>query len=146
MVKYLIKVFQKVDKYFLIDYNNCMMTQISKNTKKEHRNKDEECCGIQGIPDPNFLKAVSDSTRLRILAHLVEAKEPEIVSEIAKSFPVDVSVVSRHLAILRKEGILLAEKQGKEVYYSVRYEFLSSIFRGFARAIESCCPPKEKKG
>ncbi|GAH78596.1 unnamed protein product [marine sediment metagenome] len=67
-----------------------------------------------------------------------------MVSEIAKNFPIDVSVVSRHLAILRDEGILLAEKQGKEVYYSVRYEFLSSIFRGFASAIESCCPSKEK--
>ncbi|MBA7542074.1 hypothetical protein ES705_34390 [subsurface metagenome] len=67
-----------------------------------------------------------------------------MVSEIAKNFPIDVSVVSRHLAILRDEGILLAEKQGKKVYYLVRYEFLSSIFRGFASAIESCCPPKEK--
>ena len=66
------------------------------------------------------------------------------VNEIAKHFPIDVSVVSRHLAILRNERILLAEKQGKEVYYSVRYEFLSSIFRDFANAIESCCPPKEK--
>jgi len=120
------------------------MVQINKHLKKEQKGKDGGCCGIPGIPEPRFLKAFSDSTRLRILAHLVEAKEPQMVSEIAKSFPVDVSVVSRHLAILRNEGILLAEKQGKEVYYSVRYEFLSSIFRGFASAIESCCPSKEK--
>ena len=122
-----------------------MMTQINKHLKKAQKGEDNRgCCGIPGIPDSRFLKAVSDSTRLRILAHLVEAKEPQIVSEIAKNFPIDVSVVSRHLAILRNVGILHAEKQGKEVYYSVRYEFLSSIFRGFASAIESCCPPKEK--
>ncbi len=119
-----------------------MMAQINKHLKKEQKGEDRGCCGIPGIPEPRFLKAFSDSTRLRILAHLVEAKEPQMVSEIAKNFPIDVSVVSRHLAILRDEGILLAEKQGKEVYYSVRYEFLSSIFRGFANAIESCCPPK----
>ena len=127
-----------------MDYNNCMMVQINKHLKKEQKGEGGGCCGIPGIPEPRFLKAFSDSTRLRILAHLVEAKEPQMVSEIAKNFPIDVSVVSRHLAILRDEGILLAEKQGKEVYYLVRYEFLSSIFRGFARAIESCCPSKEK--
>jgi len=122
-----------------------MMTQINKHLKKEQKDEDRGCCGIPGIPEPRFLKAFSDSTRLRILAYLVEAKEPQMVSEIAKNFPIDVSVVSRHLAILRNEGILLADKQGKEVHYSVQYEFLSSIFRGFASAIESCCPPKEKK-
>jgi len=121
-----------------------MMVQINKYLKKEQKGEDRGCCGIPGIPEPRFLKAFSDSTRLRILAHLVEAKEPQMVSEIAKKFPIDVSVVSRHLAILRDEGILLAEKRGKEVYYLVRYEFLSSIFRGFASAIESCCPSKEK--
>lgn len=120
------------------------MTQINKQLKEKQKGEDRGCCGIPGIPDPRFLKAVSDSTRLRILAYLIETKDPQMVSEIAKNFPIDVSVVSRHLAILRNEGILLAEKQGKEVYYSVRYEFLSSIFRGFASAIESCCPPKEK--
>ncbi|MHA1442897.1 MAG: ArsR/SmtB family transcription factor [Candidatus Heimdallarchaeota archaeon] len=121
-----------------------MMTQINNKMEKEQKSEDRGYCSIPGIPEPRFLKAFSDSTRLRILAHLVEAREPQIVSEVAKNFPIDVSVVSRHLAILRNEGILLAEKQGKEVYYSVRYEFLSSIFRGFANAIESCCPPKEK--
>ncbi len=97
-----------------------MVKQINKHLKKAQKGEDRGCCGIPGIPDSRFLKAVSDSTRLRILAHLVEAQEPQIVSEIAKNFPIDVSVVSRHLAILRNEGILLAEKQGKEVYYAKR--------------------------
>lgn len=124
-----------------------MVTQLNKNISKEYKEEkveDRGCCGIPGIPNARFLKAISDPTRLRILAHLAEAKEPQIVNEIAKNFPIDVSVVSRHLAILRDEGILIADKQGKEVYYSVRYEFLSSIFRGFARAIEACCPTKKK--
>ena len=141
------KIFsKKLDKYFFVDYNNCMMTQVNKHLKKEQKGEDRGCCGIPGIPEPRFLKAISDPTRLRIFAHLAEIKEPQTVSDVARNFPIDVSVVSRHLAILRDEGILLADKQGKEVYYSVCYEFLSSIFRSFARAIESCCPPKEKSG
>ena len=122
-----------------------MMTQVNKQSTKENNEKggeDRGCCGIPGIPDARFLKAIGDPTRLRILAHLIEAKEPQIVNEVSKNFPIDVSVVSRHLAILRDEGILLAEKQGKEVYYSVRYEFLSSILKSFAATIESCCASK----
>ena len=121
-----------------------MMTQINKYNKKDQINNEKGCCGIPGIPNHRFLKAISDSTRLRILAYLAEVNKPQMVNEIATHFPIDVSVVSRHLAILRNEGILLAEKQGKEVYYSVRYEFLSSIFRSFADAIESCCQHKNK--
>ena len=124
-----------------------MMTQINKQPPKENNeksDKDRSCCGIPGIPDARFLKSIGDPTRLRILAYLIEAKEPQIVSEISKNFPIDISVVSRHLAILRDEGILLAEKHGKEVYYSVRYEFLSSILKNFAATIESCCPSQER--
>lgn len=121
--------------------------QIKKILRKENNEKNGEergCCGIPGIPDARFLKAIGDPTRLKILAYLIEVKDPQIVSEISRNFPIDISVVSRHLSILKDEGILFAEKQGKEVYYSVRYEFLSSILRSFAITIESCCPSKER--
>ncbi len=123
--------------------------QINQPSPKENNEKSSEgkdCCGIPGIPDSRFLKAISDPTRLKILAYLIEAKDSSTVSEISGNFPIDISVVSRHLAILKDEGILLAEKQGKEVHYSVRFEFLSSILRSFATTIESCCPPKEGNG
>ncbi len=101
------------------------------------------CCGIDGMPEARFFKALCDPTRLRILAHLVEAQEPKTVSEVADLFPIDVSVVSRHLAILRDQQILLAEKQGKEVRYTADYGFLTKVLAGFASAIESCCPTDE---
>ena len=93
------------------------------------------------MPEARFFRALCDPTRLRILATLVEAREPRTVSEIAEQFPVDVSVVSRHLAVLRDQGILIAERHGKEVRYSVDSRFLVSILRGFAEAVEACCPP-----
>lgn len=102
------------------------------------------CCGIDGMPDPRFFKALSDPTRLRIMAFLAETGEPKTVSEIAEHFPIDVSVVSRHLASLKNEGILISEKQGKEVLYRMDYHFVSKIFRDMAGAIEICCPPEDK--
>ena len=98
------------------------------------------CCGIPGMPEARFFSALCDPTRLRILATLIEAREPRTVSEIAQQFPVDVSVVSRHLAQLRDQRILVAERQGKEVRYSVDYQLLVSVLRAFAEAIEACCP------
>jgi DNA-binding transcriptional ArsR family regulator len=95
------------------------------------------------MPEARFFRALCDATRLRILATLVEAREPRTVSEVAEQFPVDLSVVSRHLAVLRDQGILLAERQGKEVRYSVDYAFLVSVLQGFATAVEACCPPRE---
>lgn len=122
----------------------CMLTHMS---KQRHPSKSSAgCCGIPGMPEPRFFKALCDPTRLRILAHLAEARETRTVSEIAERFPLDVSVVSRHLAVLRDAGILVAEKQGKEVRYSVGYESVVSVLRGFARAIESCCPARNTGG
>jgi len=101
------------------------------------------CCGVPGMPEARFFRALCDPTRLRILATLIEAREPRTVGEVAQQFPVDGSVVSRHLAVLRDQGILVAERQGKEVRYSVDYGFLVSVLQGFAVAIEACCPSEE---
>lgn len=118
-----------------------MMVQMSNNEPQAELEDGGGCCGIAGMPPARFFKALGDPTRLRMLAHLAETREPRTVSEIAQQFPIDVSVVSRHLAILRDEGILLAEKRGKEVRYSVKYDALAALLRGFAQAIEACCPP-----
>ena len=64
------------------------------------------------------------------------------VSEAAECCPVNISVVSRHLAMLRDAGILHAQKRGREVYYSVRYPELAATLRAIADAIEACCPPE----
>lgn len=100
----------------------------------------DNCCGVQGIPNHLFFKALGDPNRLRILAHLIEMQERLTVSQIAKRFPIDLSVVSRHLAILRDAGILISDKRGKEVFYTVNHNHLASCLTDFAGVIESCCP------
>jgi DNA-binding transcriptional ArsR family regulator len=53
---------------------------------------------------------------------------------------VDISVVSRHLSVLRDVGIMKSEKKGKEVYYTLRTKPLAIYLRSLADALESCCP------
>lgn len=110
-----------------------------------------DCCrDVSHLFEPRFFKALCDPNRLTLLARLAQCCEPHSVSEIASCCPVDISVVSRHLSILRDAGILQAEKRGKEVYYSVCYDKLVATLREIADAIEGCCvaqkPKKNKKG
>jgi ArsR family transcriptional regulator len=64
------------------------------------------------------------------------------VSALACCCPVDLSVVSRHLSILREAGIVEAKRHGKEVHYEVRYDVLARTFREIGQAIEQCCPDR----
>jgi len=49
-------------------------------------------------------------------------------------------VVSRHLALLARAGVLDATKEGRTVLYRVRYAELSRSLRSLADALDECCP------
>lgn len=99
------------------------------------------CHGLDGLLQPQFFKALGDPNRVTILARLAHSCRPMSVSEIGTDSPVSLSVVSRHLAMLRDAGILVAEKRGRVVTYSVRYSALVHTLRQLADAIEACCSP-----
>ncbi len=54
----------------------------------------------------------------------------------------DFSVVSRHLALLARSGVLEATKEGRTVFYRVRYAELVRSIRSLADALDECCPAK----
>jgi ArsR family transcriptional regulator len=90
---------------------------------------------------PRFFKALCDDNRLAILRWLGEKGQACAVRDIACCCDVDLSVVSRHLALMREAGILRAEKRGKEVLYSVDAQSVVRLLRSLADWIERCCPP-----
>jgi DNA-binding transcriptional ArsR family regulator len=99
------------------------------------------CCQDLGdLLDHRLFKALCDPSRIAILLRLAGASRPLTVSDVAEGFPLSVSVVSRHLAMLRDVGVLTARRTGKEVHYSVRYPELSGTLRAMADAMEGCCP------
>lgn len=89
---------------------------------------------------PKLFKAICDPNRIAIMRYLGKHCMSETVSQIAETLPVDVSVVSRHLSILRDAGILIAQKAGKEVRYSLNTRNLIVTLRAIADAFEACCP------
>ncbi len=110
--------------------------------------KDDCCRGLALNLETGLFKALCDPSRVALLSRLIEAGAPLTVSGIAARFPTDISVVSRHLAVLRDAGVLAAERRGREVFYSVRYRGLADTLRRMADAVDACCPaeptPKEE--
>jgi ArsR family transcriptional regulator len=115
-----------------------MMTQAS--NQSWPRGSRRCCRRLHESLEPAFFRALADPTRLALVVRLAGCRRPCTVSELAECCPVDVSVVSRHLATLREAGLLEAEKKGKQVYYAVRYDVVTQTLRGVADAVEACCP------
>lgn len=113
------------------------MVQVSKGD----RTRASACCGgLQKLFSQKLFKALSDPRRISLLIRLAKAGEPCTVSAIAEGSGVDLSVVSRHLAVLRDAAIIRCEKRGKEVYCVVQTHSVVKVLRELADALELCCP------
>jgi DNA-binding transcriptional ArsR family regulator len=66
-----------------------------------------------------ILKALAHPTRLFIVDQLARCG-PRCVCELTEMVGADISTVSRHLALLKKEGLVSTTKQGTMIYYQLR--------------------------
>ena len=66
----------------------------------------------------NLLRALANPHRLKILRALDEA--PHNVMDLCSRLSLRQSLASQHLARLRLDGIVAAERQGHHVVYSIR--------------------------
>lgn len=71
----------------------------------------------QCVEVAEIFKLISDGTRLRILWLLCHAEE--CVSNIAAAMDMSDPAVSHHLRTLRKSGLIVSRRSGKEVYYKL---------------------------
>jgi ArsR family transcriptional regulator len=65
-----------------------------------------------------FYKALSDDTRLKTLL-LITLKEELCVCDLTLALELSQPKISRHLAELRKSGLLQDERRGKWVFYRI---------------------------
>ncbi len=64
-----------------------------------------------------MLKLLANRKRLMILCHLV--KEDKTVSALSKSVNLSHSAMSQHLARMRGQGLVSAERRGQEMLYQI---------------------------
>jgi DNA-binding transcriptional ArsR family regulator len=72
------------------------------------------------------LRAVNHKLRQQMI-QLLEENKKMTVTEIYVKLRLEQSVASQHLAILRRAGVVITERQGKFIYYSLDHERLSQI-------------------
>jgi len=72
------------------------------------------------------LRAVNHKLRQRII-DLLENNQTMTVTDIYIKLRLEQSVASQHLAILRRAGVVLTERQGKFIYYSLDSDRLNQI-------------------
>jgi DNA-binding transcriptional ArsR family regulator len=77
--------------------------------------------------DFDFYKTLFDPVRSDILVYLACNGEKNI-KDISEKFPQDRSVISRHLALMYRYGIVSKQKQARQVTYKVNSSFILKQF------------------
>ena len=95
---------------------------------------------LDKLLDPDLLKALAEPTRARLLSCLLKCGRPCSVTEVADCCSIDFSMVARHLATMARAGLLLANKQGRTMWYSADGAALAARFRDLADAIDELKP------
>ncbi|TKB46887.1 ArsR/SmtB family transcription factor [Thalassotalea mangrovi] len=65
-----------------------------------------------------FFKSLADDTRLKILLLLVSEQEL-CVCEFTSALDLSQPKISRHLALLKQQGLIESRRQGQWVFYSL---------------------------
>ncbi len=84
-----------------------------------------------------LLKALSNRHRLIIICQLSE--KARSVGELAALLSIRDSTVSQHLALLRKDGLVAARRDGQTIWYSIASGPARALVRTLNRVY--CAPP-----
>lgn len=72
------------------------------------------------------LRAMAHPMRIAILDLLHESKKLS-VTDIYKKLNIEQASASHHLNILKNKGILISQRDGKKIFYSLKDEVLTEI-------------------
>ena len=75
----------------------------------------------------SVVKAMAHPTRLLIMERLTHGEE--CVNELTALAGCDVTTLSKHLAVMKKAGLLVCEKRGVSVYYQIACPCFGEFFR-----------------
>ena len=90
---------------------------------------------VQEIAD--FLKALGEFNRLSLVYELCQCQVPKNAMCLCECCSVDASVVSRHLKLLKQEGVVSLEQKGRERTYTLNRKYVAARLRELADKIEN---------
>jgi DNA-binding transcriptional ArsR family regulator len=93
-----------------------------------------------------LLKALANRHRLMIICQLIDGERS--VGELATFLGIRDSTVSQHLALLRKDGLVAARRDGQTIWYSISSgparELVKTLYRVFCAPAAACRPAPSK--
>ena len=75
----------------------------------------------------NLFKALAHPARIRVLEILSASGQPTAVSEILVRTEVEPTLLSQHLAVLKRHGVVQAERVGNAVYYELAHPSIPEL-------------------
>jgi DNA-binding transcriptional ArsR family regulator len=95
------------------------------------------------VLDADLFRALCEPARVEVVRRLVLLGRAD-VGTIAEGLPQDRSVVSRHLQVLERAGVVIASRQSRQVFYELDGPAVLGRFRGILDLFETlapiCCP------
>ncbi len=86
----------------------------------------------------DFIKAIASESRIKILLLFLDGQE-RTVNQISEAVELGQPATSEHLAIMKRAGVLISEKQGKEVYYRPDRAQIIKYLETLSTMLKSCC-------
>ncbi len=75
--------------------------------------------------EEEIIEVFANSVRLRLIESL--SHSPRTVNELIKTCGLSQSAVSQHLAKLRQVGLVASQKEGRNVFYRLKYPQAAEI-------------------
>lgn len=73
---------------------------------------------LSAIFNADFFRALCEPVRLELMVNLVRMGRSDVTA-LAAQMPQDRSVISRHLQVLERVGIVSSEQDGRHVFYQI---------------------------
>lgn len=79
-----------------------------------------------------LMRALAHPLRLKILEFLDQHKNIQ-VNQIYNTLKIEQSIASQHLRILKNAGVLIADKDGKFMHYTIDYHRVGNAVKAINR-------------
>ena len=94
-----------------------------------------------------LLKALANRHRLMILCQLIDGERS--VSELADLLGIRMSAVSQHLALLRRDGLVSARRDGQTIWYAISsppaHRVIETLYETYCAPTLRCSPRRPTK-
>ncbi len=86
----------------------------------------------------DFIKSIASESRLNILLLFLDGQE-RTVNQITEAVGLGQPSTSEHLAVMKRAGVLMSEKRGKEVYYRPDRLHIAQYLETLSTMLKKCC-------